>query len=389
MSRQEAVRLGEARVQCVSQRALDPARPVTGPRRDAAEQAANPVESPPTGPRSRRRWKVWLRPVVGAAILAGVAWRLGAGPFLDGVRAISPGPLGAAMVIGALTTLCCAWRWRLVGRGLGVPVSMGAAVASYYRSQFLNSTLPGGVLGDVHRGVQHGHEVGNVGRGLRAVAWERTAGQMVQAVLAVILVAALPSPVRPALPYALIMFASAALALVMLMRSARGPSRWARTLRAARGDIRHAVLARGAWPGVAVASTVVVAGHLTTFLIAAHIAGSAGSAGSAASVARMTPLAVVTLVAMGLPTNLGGWGPREGVAGALFGAAGLGSAHGVATAVAYGVMALAACLPGAIVLILAWARATRSDVTRSDVAISDVTRSDLTCSGATRRTAHG
>ena len=47
------------------------------------------------------------------------------------------------------------------------------------------STLPGGVLGDVHRGVRHGRDVGDVGRGLRAVAWERAAGQVVQVVLAV------------------------------------------------------------------------------------------------------------------------------------------------------------------------------------------------------------
>ena len=55
------------------------------------------------------------------------------------------------------------------------------AVPAYYRSQFLNTTLPGGILGDVHRGVVHGRDVGDVGRGLRAVAWERTAGQVVQA----------------------------------------------------------------------------------------------------------------------------------------------------------------------------------------------------------------
>ena len=38
-----------------------------------------------------------------------------------------------------------------------------------------------GVLGDVHRGVQHGRGVGDVGRALRAVVWERSAGQVVQA----------------------------------------------------------------------------------------------------------------------------------------------------------------------------------------------------------------
>ena len=73
-------------------------------------------------------------------------------------------------------------------------------MAAYYRSQFLNTTLPGGVLGDVHRGVSHGRDVGDVGRGLRAVAWERSAGQVVQIVLAVALLLVLPSPVRSSMP---------------------------------------------------------------------------------------------------------------------------------------------------------------------------------------------
>jgi len=52
--------------------------------------------------------------------------------------------LAAAATIGLLTTLCCAWRWTIVAHGLGVRLSLPAAVAAYYRSLFLNLTLPGG-----------------------------------------------------------------------------------------------------------------------------------------------------------------------------------------------------------------------------------------------------
>ena len=54
---------------------------------------------------------------------------------------------------------------------------------------------------------------------------------------------------------------------------------------------------------------------------------------------------------MSVPTNIAGWGPREGVAAWAFAAAGLGAAQGVATAVVYGVMVLVATLPGAVVLV--------------------------------------
>ncbi|MGH2891735.1 MAG: hypothetical protein ACRDPM_00510, partial [Solirubrobacteraceae bacterium] len=58
------------------------------------------------------------------------------------------------------------------------------------------------------------------------------------------------------------------------------------------------------------------------------------------------------------------WGPREGVTAWAFGAAGLGAQRGVAAAVVYGVLVLVASLPGAVVLVVAWFRGTRSPVRR-------------------------
>ena len=326
-------------------------------------------------------WPAPARLLAGAAVLAVLVWRLGTGPFVHGVRTVDGWSLAAATGIAAVTTVCCAWRWSLVARGLGVAVPLGPAVAAYYRSQFLNTTLPGGVLGDLHRGLAAGRDAGDVGRGLRAVGWERTAGQVVQAVLAAAVLLILPSPVRPVMPsgasaalvvqavLACLVLAGMVLAALVLLarrlatarpaaarwlatvrpaaaRSPGQPSRWVRAARAAGSDLRAGVLARGAWPGILAASVVVVAGHVATFLIAAR------ATGVPASPARLLPLALLVLLAMGIPANVGGWGPREGVAAWAFGAAGLGAAQGVATAVAYGVLVLVANLPGVLVLIV-------------------------------------
>ncbi|MGH8960907.1 MAG: lysylphosphatidylglycerol synthase transmembrane domain-containing protein [Jatrophihabitantaceae bacterium] len=298
-----------------------------------------------------RTWWTWARLLGGVAILAVLLWRLGTGPFLNALGRIDGWSLAAVVGITLLTTVCCAWRWSLVADGLGVGVPMPVAVAAYYRSQFLNSTLPGGVLGDVHRGVRHGRDVGDVGRGLRAVAWERVAGQFVQAVLTVLLLLVLPSPVRSAMPIVAAAVLTGAAGIVLLIRALLGgPSHWARIVRAATSDVRDGLMARRAWPGVVLASAVVVAGHTATFLIAAR------AAGSTASTARLLPLALLVLLAMSVPTNIAGWGPREGVAAWAFGVAGLGAALGVTTAVVYGVMALVASLPGGAVMIAARAR---------------------------------
>ena len=138
-------------------------------------------------------WWRWVRPLGGAAILAALVVGLGAGPVLDALRATDAGALAVGAAVAAATTACAAWRWRLVARRLGVELSMPSAVAGCYRAQFLNVTLPGGVLGDVGRGVSHGRAVDDVGRGLRAVAWERTCGQVVliATTVAVIVVASL------------------------------------------------------------------------------------------------------------------------------------------------------------------------------------------------------
>ena len=142
----------------------------------------------------------WARPVIAAAALAVVIWRLGSGPFLDGVRALDGRALLAAAAIFFVSTVCCAWRWKIVARGLGVRLSLPAAVAAYYRGLFLNVTLPSGVAGDIHRGISHGRDVQDVGRALRAVVWERTAGQVVQVVLTISVLLVLPSPVRSYMP---------------------------------------------------------------------------------------------------------------------------------------------------------------------------------------------
>jgi glycosyltransferase 2 family protein len=301
----------------------------------------------------RPAWR-WARFVVAALTFAILVWRVGTGPFIDGVRTVDARALAEAAAIAVVITVCCAWRWRVVARGLGVDLPMGTAVAAYYRSQFLNVTLPGGVVGDVHRGISHGRETSDVGLGLRAVAWERTSGQVVLAVITVAVLLVVDSPVRSAMPLVALglVGVAASVALAARVLPTLG-SRWSRLRGAAARDLRQALLARRAWPAVVVASTVVVAGHVATFLIAAR------TVGATAPLSTMLPLTLIVLIGAALP-NVGGWGPREGVTAWVFAAAGLGASRGVATAVAFGVMVFVASLPGAAVLIVAWWRRARS-----------------------------
>jgi glycosyltransferase 2 family protein len=316
-----------------------------------------PPPAPPTldpgavatrSPRPHRSFWAWARPLGGLAILAVLVWRVGTGPFLDALRQLDGWSLAAAFGIGVVTTVASAWRWSVIAGGLGLRLPLRTAVADCYRSIFLNSTLPGGVLGDVHRAVSHGREVGDVSRGVRAVVWERTAGQIVQCGLALVVLFVFPSPVRSSMPLITLIVLLVVLVLAVLVQvlPRSGLSRWARAVRTARADVRVALLAPQIWPRVLIASVLCVAGHVATFLVAAHAARSGGG------LSELIPLALLALVVMTLPLNVGGFGPREGVAAWAFAAAGLTAANGVTTAVLYGALVLVASLPGAAVLLI-------------------------------------
>ncbi len=298
------------------------------------------------------RVRTHLGTAAGVAILGVLFWRLGTGVFLDGLRRIDAGAVVLALGVGLVTTVCSAWRWMAVARGLRIRLPFGAAVADYYRALFLNAALPGGILGDVHRAVRHGQSEGDVRRGVKAVVLERTAGQVALFAAGAVVLLTMPSPVlaeaRHAAPLAGLA-ALGALAVLLALRMNRVASpRPAGRLRAMLAGAREGLLSRRNGPAVVVSSVVVLAGHVAMFVLAARVAGTA------ASVAVLLPLAVLALLAMGLPLNVGGWGPREGVTAWAFGAAGLGAGRGLAVAVVYGVLSLVASLPGVVVLVGRW-----------------------------------
>lgn len=301
-------------------------------------------------------WWRWARPLCGALILGVVVALCGGSAFVDGLRATDALALAVGSAVAAVTTACAAWRWRLVARRLQVELPVGEAVAACYRSQFLNVTLPGGVLGDVDRGVRHGRQVDDVGRGLRAVAWERACGQVV---LTVVTVASLlvSSPLSSsALPGVAAVLVATGVVVLGVWTTARGsrssvPARMSRTLvTEARG-----LSAPSALVGIVAMSLVVLTGHVATFALAAR------TVGVRMPLVDLVPLALVVLLVAAVPLNLAGWGPREGAAAWAFAAAGTGATQGLAVAVAYGAIVFVATLPGAVLLLVRRARRSSSE----------------------------
>ncbi|MFI0349326.1 YbhN family protein [Actinomadura sp. 9N407] len=283
---------------------------------------------------TRSLWP-WLRTLIAVGILGTLVWWHSTEAFVRALQAVDMESILVALAIGLFTTLCNAQRWCLVARRLGLRLPLGVAVGDYYQALFLNAVLPAGVLGDVHRAVSHGRDSGNVGKGVRAVVLERVAGQAVIIAAGVLVLltrpALLPDPTTVAL---------VGLGLAIVTALAFRSRRWRRAITA---EVR---LVRDIWTGMVVLSAAALAGYVALFFVAAR------TAGSHAPLTDLVPLAVLALLVMGLPVNVGGWGPREAATALAFGAVGLGAAQGLTVAVVYGVLTFVASLPGAGVLLL-------------------------------------
>ena len=291
---------------------------------------------------------------IGAAVVVALWVIVGADPFLRGFAAVSPTAIAVAMLLAAVTTAASATRWRAVAGGLGLTLNWTDAVGAYYRSQFLNSVLPGGVVGDVHRAYRHGRASDDLALSARAVATERIAGQVVQFGIAAVVLAVV------GVTSSLLGMAWLAGAVVLVLAIAVGIA--SATVRGRRVLRRELALFRQVFSEprrslvVAGSSLVVVASLSAMFLVACL------AVGVQAPVSDLIALALLALTAAALPINVGGWGPREAAAASAFAVVGLGADAGVAASTAFGVLSLIAVLPGGILLLLDRLPVSRSTV---------------------------
>ncbi len=291
-----------------------------------------------------RRLRVATRLLVGLAVLIAVIAYVGTGPLLYGILSIDGRTIGAALALTAVATAAAAWRWRIFATRLGVHLTWATAFGRYYQSQFLNTAIPGGIVGDVHRAVSHGQSVESVARGARAVVLERTAGQVVQVSLSLVIFAFIGAQ------FVVYLIAGVAIGVGIVaigLAVALWPrSRWrsavlreAQELRAGFGSV---------WTSaqVVLASVIVVSCYVATFAIAT------AAIGVTVPPEQLLVLALLVLLGASIPFSVGGWGPREGIAGWAFAVAGFGASTGVAASALYGVLTIIAVAPGAIMTLV-------------------------------------
>jgi uncharacterized membrane protein YbhN (UPF0104 family) len=265
-----------------------------------------------------------VRLAVPPLLLAALVRDVGTDPFARSLHVLSPVPVLAALLLGGVTTVAQAMRWRTVATG-GDPapeLTRGRAIRECYRSSLLNAVLPGGVMGDALRAWRHRAPRE---RGLRtsaqAVVGERVAGTAV--LLGAVAVVTFPLERRVSLAF----LAGALVATCVAAPSLR------------RLPVNRQLAVWG-WSLLALVPLVALFGVATAAL------------GTVRGLAGTVSLALIVLAGMAIPIGVGGFGPREAVAAVAFGSVGLNAHAGVTTAAAYGVLAAVSALPGALVMLL-------------------------------------
>ncbi|MFS2279315.1 lysylphosphatidylglycerol synthase transmembrane domain-containing protein [Microbacterium sp. OR21] len=298
-----------------------------------------------------RRWLARAFQLIASLALLVMIWQIAGGAeTVDLLRNARPGWLAMAVALLMMLTVLGALRWRLAAAPLGIRLSAAGAIGEYFLAQLVNTTLPGGVLGDVGRAARSRHEAGVVAAA-GAIVVERTIGQLAMlAVLSAGFVATLtlttsidwPRPVLIAL--AVLLPAAWAITfgvLIGLRVRTAGAGRFARAAHGLRRSLRSAP-----WRQLvlAMAAAACVLGAFACCAVAV------GAPLSFAAVIAVVPL---VLLAMLIPVAIAGWGVREGAAVALLPIAGLGAAQSLAVSICFGLMGLIAALPGVAAV---WAR---------------------------------
>ncbi|KKB81294.1 hypothetical protein VW35_01625 [Devosia soli] len=285
--------------------------------------------------------------LVPPVIIIGLLWSLADGPRALALLAGADWRyLALAFLAVNLQTIASAWRWHRVAARLGQAIAPSRAIAEYYLSQLVNQSLPGGVLGDAARAVRARHEAG-LGIAAKSVVIERLAGQIAMfGLLAVAGTWAIWTPGGLALSMdkaqllvVALVICTVLLVVASLLRLVR--KKW--SLRLGR-SIRIALVNDGAWIEQTGLSGLILALNLASFSLCAL---ATGTSLNAEAILVLVPL---ILCAMLVPATVAGWGFREGAAAGLFPLAGASAAAGFAASLAFGLVILAASLPGLFVL---------------------------------------
>jgi uncharacterized protein (TIRG00374 family) len=302
----------------------------------------------------RHPWvSVAIKAAVTLSLLAWLLHRIDLAPLLQRVGRIDVALTTAAVAVMMAQLLLTGWRWAIIARMIGAPLTREATIRLTLIGQFFNQTLPSAIGGDAVRAWLAQREGMSLAKAVSGVFVDRIVALLL---LVAIVGATLPAFYeRVGLPELRLsvtaLVAATAAGVVILLAFGRPLSgalqrhRWTRALAQLADDLRLVLTSRGTGTVIAGGIAVHVGVVCSVWLVARALAIDVGLLDCFVLV---PPIVLVTT----LPISIAGWGVRESAAVIGFGFIGVAPVDAVALSMVFGLVQIAIGLPGGFVWML-------------------------------------
>ena len=299
----------------------------------------------------------WISVAIKAAItLLLLGWLLhniDLAPLLARIGTLDPGLGLAAIALMMAQLLLTGWRWALIARTIGAPLTREATIRLTLIGQFFNQTLPSAIGGDAVRAWLAQREGMSLAKAVTGVFADRVVALLL---LVAIVAATLPAfyarIAAPELRFSVALLCAATAAGVAVLL-AFGPwlsqllqrHRWTKALGQLAADLRRVLTSRDV---VAVICTAIVVHFAVAFSVWLIARALAINVSVLDCVVLVPPIILVTT----LPISIAGWGVRESATVVGFGFVGVAPVDAVALSVVFGLVLIVIGLPGGAVWML-------------------------------------
>lgn len=304
---------------------------------------------------SRRLLATLAKAGVSVALVCGLALTIDVSASWTIMGALTPATAIAATAMLAATTVATAARWWLVMGVLASPIGWRQAGALMFVGNFFSQVLPTSFGGDAVRIWYARRSGAATQKAISGVLLERASGLLGLAAVVAVGLVVMGSrievmTVRVALFAALPVTVGAIAGLAVADRAAIIERvRWLRPFAALAADTR--ALLRG--PVFAALLVLSVAGHLVGGLTVYVLARELGIVLTPGAAMALVPAVVLITF---FPISLAGWGVREGAMVLMLSFAGVPADAALALSVLFGLLLIAAALPGAVAWLVWRAR---------------------------------
>jgi hypothetical protein len=295
--------------------------------------------------------KLIVKILITVAILALIARSIDLTAVFNVVRNMSPQYLLYALVMQLLSAALASYRWYLIMRRLQFGQGPLFYLKSYLKGSFFNQALPGGIGGDAYRVL----ECAALGNGKKAafygVLLDRILGLIGILLLNLLANIAHPGLLPAPIFHLLNAIALGGIAAVIVFAMLGKIDRFAgykltRHMHEISADLRRVYHDPSA---IALHSVISVLIHFVSMLAVYFIGIGVGLNYSLLTFLVLVPPVMLLTIA---PISLAGWGVREGGMIGLFLLIGADKALVLSMSVLYGLVLLAASLPGLYLFLM-------------------------------------